>query len=46
MRTVTGIESEDIAGFVYDLLAFDRFKEFARFNFPEAIQAWNTRKGE
>lgn len=42
-RTINGIENEDIAGFIYDLLALDRFKEFARFNFPEAIEAWNER---
>jgi hypothetical protein len=40
---VNGIEDENIAGFIYDLLALDRFKEFARFNFPSAIEAWNKR---
>jgi hypothetical protein len=46
MRTVNGIENEEIAGFVYDLLALDRFKEFAKFNFPKAIESWNRRAGE
>lgn len=44
MRVIGGIENESIAGFIYDLLALDRFKEFAKFNFPEAILAWNTRR--
>lgn len=44
MRCVRGIEDEDIAGFIYDLMALDRFKEFARFNFPAAIEAWNKRE--
>lgn len=43
MRNITGIENEKIAGFIYDLLALDRFKEYARFNFPNEIAAWNTR---
>lgn len=42
-RTIKGIENEDIAGFIYDLLALDRFKDFAKFNLPEAIEAWNRR---
>lgn len=44
VRTVYGIEDERIAAYIYDLLALDRFKEFARFNFPEAIIEWNRRQ--
>ncbi len=40
MRTINGIEREEIAAYIYDLLALDRFKIFARFNFPEAINLW------
>jgi len=43
-RTIHGIQSEDIAGMIYDLLALDRFKEYARFNNPKFIDAWNTRQ--
>lgn len=42
-RTIHGIQSEDIAGMIYDLLALDRFKEYARFNNPKFIEALNTR---
>jgi hypothetical protein len=42
-RTIHGIQSEDIAGMIYDLLALDRFKEYARFNNPKFIEAWNPR---
>lgn len=42
-RTVRGVESEEIAGIIYDLLALDRFKEFARFNNSNFISQWNTR---
>lgn len=43
VRTVHGIEDEQIAAAVYDLLALDRFKEYARFNLPDLIAAWNRR---
>lgn len=34
-RLVTCIESEKIAAMIYDLLAIDRFGEYANLNFPE-----------
>jgi len=44
MRSITGIQNEKIADMIYDLLALDRFKEFAKFNFPEMVkEAWNKR---
>lgn len=36
VRVVHGIESEDIAAQIYDLLAIDRFGEYANLNFPDS----------
>ncbi len=39
VRKVSGIESEEIAALIYDLLAMDRFKQFAKYNFPDVISS-------
>jgi len=47
VRSIHGIENEAIAAAIYDLLALDRFGEFARVNLletKELIKRWNTRR--
>ena len=38
VRQITGIGNEKIAALIYDILAYDRFGEYARFNYPDLIE--------
>jgi len=38
-RTINGIKNEEVAGLIYDLLAYDWYEEYARYNFEDIMKA-------